>query len=255
MGAAFHLAHARPAPQSPRRKRKGGGIGDGYDNFVRRVYRDDRHTPESRGLILCLAWLMCRDPDRHSPDTEAANIWERANRVLGFNPRGGPRLASLINDDRPRYEPDRKHSAWGDRTCSAPMIRRTGLCGQGAGDHDHSWHIDPETGWRTPAWYCRRHRDSYGRGLDVALQATDFPEPIPNLGGLLPSYIVHKGGTDGWIRLYTWASDWHNSLWKPPGKHGIRADNWPRPDRPQRTKTPEPARLRLAASDGELIAP
>jgi hypothetical protein len=251
VGAALHLAHAQQAPPGPQRKRKGGGgSGDRYDAMVRRIYSDDRQTPESRELLLLLAWIILREPS--TPETQPRG-WNRVNRILGFDTTQTPRLARLLNEDRPRYEPDRKHSAWSDQTCSAPMIRRTGPCGQPS--HDHSFRIDPETGWHTPVWYCRRHRDTYGRDLDNLLRQTERPEPIPNTGGLLPSYLNHRDGDAGWTKLYEWASGWCYSRWKPPTKYGLRADDWPRPDRPAKTASPEPVRLRLIAFDGELVQP
>lgn len=250
MGAALHLAHAHQAPPGPKRKRGGGGSNDGYDALVRRVYGDDRHTPGSRELILCLAWLRCRDPQRYD-DTgqQPTNIYERANRILGFEASRTPRLAWLLNYDRPRYQADRKHSAWIDR-CNAPMIRRAGECGQAP--RGNSFRIDPDTGWHTPIWYCHRHRD-FGAAADAALRAVDKPEPIPNTGGLLPSYFNMRTGDAGWTRLYQWAAGWCRVRdWEPPVKYGMAADDWPRPDR-----RPVPAedrpRLRLAALDGELI--
>lgn len=251
MGTALHLAHAHQAPVKKRRPKRTGGGDDGYNEFVTRVYRDDRHTPESRELILCLAWLICRDPDKYGPDGERRNTFERANRILGFDGAKTPRLARLICDDLPRYEPDHKHSSW-DAKCNAPMIRRAGECGQAP--RGNSFRIDSDTGWRTPIWYCNRHR-SFGEALNAELRATPRPEPIPNTGGLLPAYLIMQTGDAGWIRLYEWAAAWCRSRWTPPTKYGLSADSWPRPDRAPTDKPSPPARLRLAALDGELVSP
>jgi hypothetical protein len=252
--AALHLAHVHQPPPGPQRKRKGGGgDGDGYDRLVARVYADKRMTPEARELILLLAWLVKRDPDRFDADGNPRNsntVWKRAVPILGDRgTRGlrGSRLADLIDADRPRYEPDMRANIWQQRLCSAPMIRRDGECGQHAVDHSLS--IDPVTGWRTPLWYCARHRE-WGRKADVALRAMDRPEPIPNAGGLMPSYLRADRGDDGWIGIYRRASEWKHSGWKPPVKYGLRADDWPLPGM---EPAPEPFRLRLAAADGELI--
>lgn len=248
MATPLHIAHVHQPPPPPKRKRKGGGGGkDGYDELVERIYRDRRMTPESRELLLLLAWLIKRDPERRDADGEYVSTWDRAGRILGSRPRGRqdrPRVADLVDADRPRYEPD--WGTWG-QTCRAPMIRRAGECGQHATGTAYS--IDPATGWRTPQPYCRRHAE-WGHGVDAARHALGPVEPIPNAGGLMPAYLVLKTGDDGWNRVYGWASQWTHSRWEPPVKYGLCADSWPLPgEEPE----PEPVRLRLAAVDGELI--
>lgn len=253
MGAVRHLAEVYRPPAGPKRKRKGGGGGgDGYDQLVCRVYRDKRMTPESRELILLLAWLAVRDPDRYDADGEPVSWRKRASEILGEygpGPRKGSRLADLLYADRPRYED--KRSGWESRQCVAPMVRRAGLCGQPGVDHDYT--VDQETGWRTATWYCRRH-EAWGRALRTARRENPGPEPIPNAGGLLVSYLNTKGQEQAWARLYREAAEWkHDTRWEPPKKYGIRADDWPVPGAETPEPEPEPFRLRLAALDGELI--
>ncbi len=250
MGAALHLATVRQFPPPPKRKRKGGGGGDGYDKLVTRVYKDPRMTPEARELILLLAWLQARDPDRYDADGNLISWRKRASNVLGDkpNPRRQSRLADLLYADRPRYEDDYTAEAWQHRVCAAPMIRRPGLCGQHAIGNDYK--IDQETGWRTPLWYCRRH-ETWGRQLAAHRHAEPGPEPIPNTGGLVTSYLLTKGQEQAWAKLYKEAAEWKRDLrWEPPQRYGLRADDWPLPGR---KPEPEPFRLRLAAVDGELL--
>jgi hypothetical protein len=252
VGAALHLAHAQePAPGPGGKTKGGGGSGDGYDAIVTRVYRDDRHTPETRDLILLMAWLAARDPDRH---TTTVGFWERAGNVLGrykLGLREKPRLADLIAADLPRYAIDYRSDAWQRHVCAAPMIRRDGLCGQHATNHTES--IDAN-GWLSPIWYCRRHAD-WGRKQEAAYREArkTAPPPVPNAGGLMPSYFRNKNGDQGWIEVYEWAAKWKYESWKVPEPYGLRADDWPRPDReaPQW----EPPRLRLAAANGKLVGP
>lgn len=247
--AALHLAHVQAAPMKARKRKRGGGGGDGYDALVRRVYQDRRMTPEARELILLLAWLAARDPDRYDSDGNLISWRKRASAILGEygpGPRRESRLADLLYADRPRYEDQR--DGWEERTCAAPMIRREGLCGQHATARDYT--VDPETGWRTAVWYCRRH-ESWGHALRAQRHANPGPEPIPNTGGLVTSYLMSEGQEQAWARLYKEATRWkRDSRWEPPKGYSIRADDWPIPGK---TAEPEPARLRLVALDGELL--
>lgn len=249
MGAALHLAHAQQTPVKKRRpKRTGDGNGDGYDALVRRVYQDKRMTPESRELILLLAWLAVRDPDRYDADGNLISWRKRASAILGEygpGPRRESRLADLVYADRPRYED--KRDGWEQRTCAAPMIRRNGPCGQHATDRDYT--IDQETGWRTAVWYCRRH-ESWGRSVRAQRQANPGPEPLPNAGGLVPSYLMSEGQEQAWVRLYKEAAVWKlDRFWEPPKAYGICADDWPAPGA---EPVPTRARLRLVIGGADL---
>jgi hypothetical protein len=77
------------------------------------------------------------------------------------------------------------------------------------------------------------------------------PEPIPNVGGLMPSYLVLKTGHDGWVRIYQDATRACRRTWEPPAAYGLKADEWPVPGA---EPAPQPFRLRLATVDGELRA-
>lgn len=246
MGAALHLAHAHQIPPGPKRKRDGGGgSGDGYDALISRIWKDDRQTPESRELLLLLTWLVKRDPDRYDADGNRVNTWHRADKILG--PEAGylkrQRSAVLVNEDRPRYEMPRGS---GDR-CQAPMIRREGECGKPGSTSTHR--VDPVTGWRTLVWSCTRH-DQWGREQHAMMMAAPKVEPIPNRGGLMPSFLVLKTGQEGWARIYEEASQVCRSGWVPPKGYSLTADDWPTPGK---DPLPTPPRLRLAALDGELL--
>lgn len=255
MGAALHLAHAHHTPptQKNRTKGKGGGGRDRYDAFVARVYKDKRMTSESRDLLLLAAWLIHRDPERN---TSTLGFWERAGNILGRYKVGmkeKPKLADLVAKDRPRYEIDRSADIWQRQECAAPMIRREGLCGQNATANAYSYDTN---GWVTPIWYCRRHAD-WGRKQKLAEQEArkTAPAPVPNAGGLLPSYLTLNSGDEGWVRVYEWACAWTwNRGWKPPEPYGLRADDWPKVGE-EPVETWEPPRLRLATKDGELVGP
>jgi hypothetical protein len=247
MGAALHLAHAHQTPPGPKRKRGGGGSsGDGYDKTVARIWQDKRMTSESRELLLLMVWLFLRDPARYDGNGDWVNSWARADTILGRTGTGRnerQRIAELVYADRPRYEMDRGV----DEGCQAPMIRRDGLCGSYGGDT--AFIVDPTTGWRTVVRYCRRH-EAWGRKLDAAWRDGTWQEPIPNLGGLMPSYMRLKTGQDGWVRIYADAARSLRRDWDPPAVHGMAADDWVVPGM---ERAPEPFRLRLAAVDGELL--
>lgn len=255
--AALHLAHAHQAPPGPKRKRGGGGgSDDGYDRLVARVYNDPLMTSEARELILLLAWLVKKDPKRGEWATGPGGtrgVWTRAKEILGEYGTWGPRrsrLDDLIDADRPRYEPDKRAAIWQQRLCSAPMIRRAGECGQHA--VESTLRVDPETGWRTPVWFCNRHR-AFGHAAQAAFRQAPDVEPIPNAGGLMPSYLVNENGDAGWIAVYQRASEWKRSGWEPPVKYGLRADRWPRPGEEPPVEEMDTPRLRLVAVDGELL--
>ena len=223
MGAALHLAHLHQTPPAQYDRTKGnGGGGDGYDQFVARVWQDKRMTPEARELLLLAAWLTFRDPKRGEDNWR---FWGRATEILGADGHAGrrqrPRLAVLLDADAPQYEPDWQAPEWRDDSCQAPMIRRAGLCGQPSSTH--AARVDPATGWEVPVWYCSRHRE-FGRQVQAAYKTAHKPEPIPNRGGLLPSYLRHRAGDGGWVKLYGWASKWCHSGWKPQVGYGLAAD-------------------------------
>ncbi|MEU3656463.1 hypothetical protein AB0E67_27380 [Streptomyces sp. NPDC032161] len=247
MGAALHLAHATETPARARKRKRGGGGGDGYDQLVTRVYQDPRMTPEARELILLLAWLTARDPNRFDEDGNPIRVWrKRASDILGeygHGRRKESRLADLLYADRPRY--DLPRPSW-EALCAAPMIRREGLCGQPARGHDYE--VDQETGWKTPVYFCRRH-EPWGRQVHQQRVLEPGPEPIPNAGGLVPSYFA---GSDlkAWARLYKEAAVWkHDRLWEPPKAYGLCADDWPVPGH---DPVPQKARLRLVLGGGDL---
>ncbi|MEU6979627.1 hypothetical protein [Streptomyces sp. NPDC046371] len=200
-----------------------------------------------------MAWLLHRDPARHTSDTP---FWERAGEILGRYQVGKqqkPWLADLVAADRPRYEPDYASDSWQHRVCIAPMIRRSGPCGQPATDYTHT--IAPATGWLDRVWFCRRHTD-WGRKHELAYREArkTAPEPIPNAGGLLPSYMTLRTGDEGWVRIYEWACAWtHHRSWSPPNTYGLSADDWPTPGA-DKTSQRRPA-LRLIVSRPTLETP
>lgn len=203
-----------------------------YDDYCARIYDDRRMPAGTRELALAMAWVLLRDPlyrRRSSTNTSGTLLWSRVECVLRrphVAPEAGPVYRMVLREDAPRYESSR--STLSGR-CVAPMIRRSGECGQ-SGMH-RAIEYDPITGWETRVWwYCKRH-STLADQMRKQLGTTTRPKPIPNKGGLLPCYFAGD-----WAALYSWASP---GIWRPP-YHGLIADQWPRPGEDD---VPRPPRL------------
>lgn len=113
-----------------------------------------------------------------------------------------------------------------------------GVCG--AGSHHRILEKDPRTGWITAHWFCNRHREHADRVRDqVRAQNEQAPPPIPNRGGLLPSYF-----SADWETVYRR----YAPHWEPP-TYGLCADDWPSPGEPPRPHR----RLRVIGPDLETL--
>lgn len=276
MGAvALHVAHVHQ-PTRPKRKRKrGGGEGDGPERFARiakRIYADDRADGDTRALLLAVAYAI----NLSGADGDGKSQWAAVRQALGIGTgrrRYADPLAQLVGNDVPRYtSPPYMPGGYSDsaRACQGPRLRpyqtrlpagtdaaqRASWAKQDAEDFrnvqgvcgDSSQHEvtekDPVTGWHTIHYFCTRHRDHARR---VAAQVKDqnaaAPEPIPNQGGLLPSYFDAD-----WLRVYRWYS--HHPDWQPP-VYGLRADDWPIPGKDPAIHHP---RLRLIVGGNDLEA-
>ena len=127
-------------------------------------------------------------------------------------------------------------------------LRRDGPCGQDGVDTTYT--VDPVTGWHAPVWFCRRH-ERWAADIEAARKAAAFGEPVPNTGGMLPAYLTHAEGDDGWAKLYDEAGDYLRERWQRPVKYPFSADDWPTPGK-DRAQVELP-RLRLVVVDGELV--
>lgn len=270
MTAALHLAEVHQAPPGPKRKRKGGGGSGGeFYEFAQRIYADDRADGDARSLLLAVAYAICTAP----PDDGKAQ-WALVRQALGRGSRRAYRnpLAEFIEQDVPRYVPPEYQRGGYDplkRRCQAPRLRpykerwptkwvptpeeRTarekrdaedfrnvhGICGES--NTSSVLEKLPGTGWHKMHYYCPRHQDHLARVQEqVREQNERAPEPIPNAGGLLPSYFDAD-----WEVMYR---HYAGERWKPP-VYGVCADDWPIPGK---EPVPQQARLRLILGTGDL---
>ncbi|WP_282792932.1 hypothetical protein [Streptomyces sp. CC224B] len=191
--------------------------------------------------------LMAADAPRYEASRSAQN-WSpsqappcEAPRLRPYRPRGYQPRQTPTQDLLPGVEPPTPL-----RTPPPPILHvdpgytpprdwrnEDSVCG--ANSHHRVIERDPATGWVTARWFCRRHREHADRVTEqVRAQNEDAPPPIPNRGGLLPSYFAAD-----WVPIYRHYS---GQRWEPP-TYGLAADDWPTPG--QTSPVPARGRLRL----------
>ncbi|MFD9593144.1 hypothetical protein ACFWA9_10340 [Kitasatospora sp. NPDC059973] len=217
-----------------------------FARLTRAVYGDRRADPPARELLLAVAFASTLGK------VADEKMWTTVRRALGGRPA---RLRELARLDLPRYvEPGAE--SWVEGTCEAArhrafVPRATGghTRAQAAEDWRNTDHVcgssgtmrvterDLATGRHLLHWFCGRHREQAARVAEqLAEQNKRAPEPVPNAGGLLPSYFAAD-----WLTFYRWAS-W--LAWQPPS-YGVCADDWPAAEHP----VPAHPRLRLIPGD------
>lgn len=121
----------------------------------------------------------------------------------------------LLEADAPRFEP-RDLSSWVCQTIKTRGPKAGEPCGRPGGICHRV--TDPETGeWAIRRW-CNAHRNEGDLLWARERELSSVPEPLPNVGGLFPSYLK----ASNWPDLYASA----RPSWKPPYV-GIVADDWP----------------------------
>jgi hypothetical protein len=121
----------------------------------------------------------------------------------------------LLAADAPRFEPH-DLSSWVCQTVKTRGPKTGEPCGR-VGGISHRV-TDPETGeWSIRRW-CTAHRHEGDLLWARERELASVPEPLPNVGGLFPSYLK----ATNWPDLYASA----RPGWKPPYV-GIVADDWP----------------------------
>lgn len=196
------------------------------------VIRETRRVLGSQFGIARYDKLMRADVPRYEEPQEAGD-WGPSNAPSCEAPRLRPyrqRLGRLSEPDptapvpiRP-YELPPELAALKEQamaTYAPPRDWRTedGVCGSQS--HHKVIEKDPRTGWITPRWFCKRHKDHADRVADqVRAQNEAAPEPVPNRGGLLPCYFKAD-----WEKVYR---HYAGKFWEVP-KYGLYADDWPTP--------------------------
>ncbi|MFI1202747.1 hypothetical protein ACH4VR_25445 [Streptomyces sp. NPDC020883] len=241
MRAPLRQTHAQQNQAQKRHpKRTGGDDGITFAEYAYRIYQDQRADAQSRQLLLAVTYALTM-----APADENAHVWATVRAALGTGTSAPGSLRHLVRHDLPRYE--LPGTRWGDapldRLCTGPRMRphpdgaddfrnRLNVCGAPA--QEMAVEKLPGTGWHENHWFCPRHRDHLIRVREqVREQIAAAPAPVPNQGGLLPSYFDADC-----LKLYRWAT---TPSWQPP-TYGMRADDWPNPDR---EPVPQRARLRL----------
>lgn len=155
--------------------------------------------------LATLEFIKWMQQPRHRRGLKKKQDWLREVSIMAFGePEKTYGIARVIREDIPRYE------APGARAgCTAPMIRRDGLCGKNTYS---SWiDRDPLTGEAKWVGYCTRHY-SHDKDVDRSRRVQEWrangePSPPPNRGGVLARHI-----SADWPRLYKWAAPYLTPL-------------------------------------------
>jgi hypothetical protein len=97
-----------------------------------------------------------------------------------------------------------------------PTAEPSATCDAPAKLDFHLVERDPLTGWHISHDFCGRHRDHYERVKTQLANAPEAPEPVPNVGGMLPCYFKAD-----WARVY---ADMRPGWTEPV--YGLAADDW-----------------------------
>ena len=186
--------------------------GDWYVTGMHRLYADDRFVNMRRGEDV--RTLVARALYAYA-FVESGERWEWVQAQY-IDHMGTYRFRGAVSEDRPRFEPPTTH---GCIHVLASGPRKGRECGRFTLSGGHPVITNPDTGeWRRGGW-CRKHAAEGREVLAASRALTSVPEPLPNVGGILPSYL---GPDTLWEELYRWAFP----SWEPPYV-GVVADDWP----------------------------
>lgn len=230
-----------------------------FETTAAQIFQDKRATPGTRELVLAVAYALSLAPSTDSTLTTVrrtlgskrtgqliaadAPRYEPPREAQGWGPSNAPACeAPRVRPYTPRPRKPHDDGTTPLRKHPEPIVHadvsyvpredfrnREGVCG--ASSRHRVLEKDPRTGWVTAHWFCARHRAHADRVAgQVAAGNESAPEPIPNVGGLLPSYFKAD-----WERVYRY----YTPGWVPPS-YGLAADDWP-----TAVEAPRRGRLRL----------
>lgn len=164
------------------------------------IAKDPDLTGAGRLFCFCTAALIAQRAQDNRRSLKRSSWLEAVDEMAGSSSVKGFWVRNVIRDDVPRYVPE---GFGANRGCSAPMIRREGLCGKGT--YTAFVDRDPSTGAGRQVGYCTRHW-SHEKDMERMRRHREWvengePSPAPNAGGVLRRYF----STD-WEGLYAWAA-------------------------------------------------
>lgn len=179
--------------------------------------RDNRRRSQPR-----YKQLLADDAPRYAPPNTWGDRFCEAPRIRPYRPRttGGNGIASsacLIarhpHSGQCRYTVVQSAASVAVKPAADPSA----TCDAPAKLDFHLIERDPRNGWHIDHYFCGRHRDHFERVKVQLASAPEAPEPVPNVGGLLPCYFKAD-----WSRVYAEM----RPGWMAP-VYGIAADDWP----------------------------
>lgn len=179
--------------------------------------RDERRRPQPR-----YKQLVADDAPRYVPlNTWPDQAWCQAPRIRPHRSRsaGNEIISSACLIARHPHSGQCRYTAVPSAASVAvkPAAEPSATCDAPAKLDFHLIERDPRNGWHIDHWFCARHRDHFERVKAQLANAPKAPEPVPNVGGLLPCYFRAD-----WAKVYADV----RPGWKEP-VYGIAADDWP----------------------------
>jgi hypothetical protein len=167
--------------------------------------------------------IVADDAPRYEPPNTWHSRFCEAPRIRPYRPRdsgSGIVSAACLIGQHPHLGECRRTVVHSDASAAAvpkPAPEQSATCDAPAKLDFHLIERDPRNGWHIDHYFCARHRDHFERVKAQLANAPVAPEPVPNVGGLLPCYFKAD-----WARVYSWA----RPGWTAP-VYGIAADDWP----------------------------
>jgi len=185
--------------------------------------------------------LVADDAPRYVPPNDWGDRFCEAPRIRPFRPRttGNGIVSSACLIARHPHSGQCRYTVVRGAVSVAvkPAVEPSATCDAPAKTDLHLVERDPRNGWHIYHDFCGRHRDHYERVKTQLANAPEAPEPVPNVGGLLPCFFKAD-----WARVY---ADMRPGWTEPV--YGLAADDWP--DMVGDGAVPRHSRLRLIVGE------